>query len=101
MADYRVNYTDLSWKLVGQLSWVLMDRVTRIDPNSSGTRIFYVREDDYAIVHESALFPKGTRHFLAVLVESIIKEVGAEKVVTVLKDWKLTDAFGKALGGSS
>ena len=100
MEDYRIRYTDLSWQLIGQLSFILLSRVSFLDPNSSGATILYLEKDSNAIVDPSALFPKGTSpNFLSAFTERVIEEVGIEKVDRFLKDWKLKDLL-KGLGGS-
>lgn len=102
MDDYGVFYSDLSWKIIAQLSWMMLNRITLIDPNTSGFGLWRIEKDDYHVLREADIFRKDTPpHYVSELLENVLKEIGSAKVWQILSDWKALDSTEKALSGGS
>jgi hypothetical protein len=100
MAVAGVKYTDLSWRLVAQLSYLLLRRVTLIDPASSGATLYHVVEGNYNRITYGDIFDKPSSPAIAQFSERVIEEVGIERMLKLFSKWKLLD-FLQGLGGSS
>lgn len=100
MESVGLHYSNFSWRTVAQLSVILLNRVSQIDPNTSGTMILRLRKHDYDVLKEKDIFPNG-RFRLSQFSENVIKEVGRERVFKLLDDWKMNDVLRKFLTGGS
>jgi hypothetical protein len=86
MAEQKIEYTDLSWRLVAQLSFFLLARVAHLDPNSSGRSIIHVKEDDYDPLREGQIFKsRSYRSHLSEFLEGAVDEIGPVKTARFLK----------------
>jgi hypothetical protein len=95
MEGYDITYKDLSWKLVAQFSWLLLDRITMIDPETSGFGLYRILEDDYEPLETSQLFTRKSNQ-ISQFLENALTEVGQEKVLKVLSSWRVLGALVKA-----
>jgi hypothetical protein len=102
MDEQGVKYSDLSWKLIAQLSYVFLNRISHIDPHSSGNTIFRLKEDDYDILKTKDIFRRRSyAGQLSEFFETVVDEVGTEKVGRLLKALKIPALMAKVLGGGS
>lgn len=102
MGQQGVEYSELSWRLIAQLSYVLLHRISFIDPHSSGTTILRLKRDDYDVLKRKDIF-RGTTYSsqFSEFIGLAIEEVGSKRVGKFLKDLGIPDMLGRALGGGS
>ena len=102
MDSVGLTYADLSWRTASQLSAILLNRVSQIDPATSGVTILRLVAHSNKVLKETEIFPKyGSRFGINQLLESIFKEVPSSKIAHLVKEWRLDEVLGKALGGGS
>ena len=87
----------LSTHLIAQYCFVLMHRIAYVEPHTSGVQAYRLNESGSEALSQERVFGKLEKgdHYLRVLIDSAINEIGADKLAPLAGEYMLQTLWRK------